>query len=325
MGFLSFHERYYREKLAYWESRTLSPAELYDLKQNLKIIDDMVDEGYTNLCSDVEKTFSGMTRMRALLHAYGEEPFPVGADALPDTVYGDTEYELSGLLDELYRRAAAERAGDNPFLARVRAYSDWIPRTPDTAYVFLFRDALLPYFRFRANGCTALYPWLISRRFLHRIAGGTDVDDEIRLPVYNALESGHTDPASFFAYCLPRIRAVLKEYPVLAECLTALLRSIPEKRILVAESGYCGTIPLLLSALDERVRFTMYTTAPYLVSPYRGRIYCERYEDMRLFETLYSQDRLLRYASFRDGRFYVRLAEDPAVVHAALGEIRYML
>ena len=325
MGFLSFHERYYREKLAYWESRTLSPAELYDLKQNLKIIDDMVDEGYTNLCNDVEKKFSGMTRMRALLHVYGEEPFPIGADALPETVYGDTEYELSELLDELYRRAAAERAGDNPFLARIRAYSDWIARTPDTAYVFLFRDALLPYFRFRADGCAVLYPWLISRRFLHGIAGGTDVDDEIRLPVYNALESGHTDPASFFAYCLPRIRAVLTEYPVLAECLTALLRSIPEKRILVVESGYCGTIPLMLSALDERVRFTMYTTAPYLVSPYCGRIFCERYEDMRLFETLYSQDRLLRYASFRDGRFYVRLAEDLAVVQAALGEIRYML
>ena len=94
---------------------------------------------------------------------------------------------------------------------------------------------------------------------------------------------------------------------------------------MVVESGFTGTLPMLLSALDDRVTFRMYTTAPFLYETYREHIFCRRYEDIRRFETLYSQDLLLRYSSFRDGRFCVRLANDPAVTERALAEIRYFL
>lgn len=49
MSFFSFNENFYRRKLEYYENRSLSNADIYEAKQLLKVLDDLTDEGYTNL------------------------------------------------------------------------------------------------------------------------------------------------------------------------------------------------------------------------------------------------------------------------------------
>ena len=58
MGFISFNENYYRRKLEDYENRLLSDADIYEAKQLLKVLDDLADEGYTNLNDQMEAHFS---------------------------------------------------------------------------------------------------------------------------------------------------------------------------------------------------------------------------------------------------------------------------
>lgn len=325
MGFLSFHERYYAGALDRLEGRALGPEEVYEAKQLLKLLDDLADEGYPALGRALEEKAGAVSRLRAILAAHGERPFSLPRRPPLRPGYGGAEAEPEALCRQLTDRAArGVQPADDPFLGDLRRYCQWLGRQPGTAYVFLLRDAFLPYLYYRSTGGGELYPWVINRDFLGQLAGpGTD--DRLRLPVYEALERGVTDFAGFSAFCKERIRAVLRDLPALEAALRALLATVRAERILVVESGYCGTVPLTLSALDDRVDFRLYTTAPYLYTVYRDRIFCRRYEQIRSFETLYAQDRLMTYAALRDGRFYVRAAGDEAIWDRAAGEAAALL
>ena len=323
MGFISFNENYYRKKLTEYENGILTDADLYEAKQLLKVLDDLADEGYTNLNDTMEARFSCLTRLRAVLQRCGEAPFPIDHERLPGSVYEREEAELEELLGKVTEEAVTH--GDvsaNPFLENIYRYCEWIGYDEDTAYVFLMRDALLPYVFFRGRDRKNLYPWLISRRFLEDITETENVDDDIRLPLYEALESGHKQFDEYCAYCREKILPVLNEHPELNTILRNLLASIRQNRIIVIESGYMGTIPMMLKALDDRVDFRLFTTAPFLYDTYGDRIFCRKYEDIRRFETVYSQDLLLRYSSFRSGKFYVNVSADESVKNHSLSEIR---
>ena len=114
---------------------------------------------------------------------------------------------------------------------------------------------------------------------------------------------------------------MLDKHPVLKNTLKELMSSLPHKKITVIESGYCGTIPMLLSAVDNRVTFKMFTTAPFLYNTYSKNIFCRKYEKIRLFETLRSQDLLMRYSSYRNKKFYIKMIDNPDVVQESLSEI----
>lgn len=49
-----------------------------------------------------------------------------------------------------------------------------------------------------------------------------------------------------------------------------------------------------------RVDLRLFTTAPFLYETYQEKIFCRKYEELRNFETVYSQDLLLRYSSYDD-------------------------
>ena len=80
MGFMSFNENYYRRKLEEYENKILSDTEIREAKQLLKVLDDLTDEGYTNLNDTMEADFSCLTRLRAVLHRCGEAPFLIDHD-----------------------------------------------------------------------------------------------------------------------------------------------------------------------------------------------------------------------------------------------------
>ena len=94
---------------------------------------------------------------------------------------------------------------------------------------------------------------------------------------------------------------------------------------MVIESGCYGTFPMLLAVLDERVDFRMFTTVPFLNDVYGKRIFTQAYEKNRLFETLYSQDKLFQFESFRNGAFYVSRKLDEQVWQKSLEEVKRML
>ena len=49
-------------------------------QQLLKVLDDLTDEGYTNLNDTMEADFSCLTKLRAVLHRCGEAPFLIDHD-----------------------------------------------------------------------------------------------------------------------------------------------------------------------------------------------------------------------------------------------------
>lgn len=146
MGFLSFNANYYETKLKRYENKNLTKDDLNEIKQLLKVLDDLTDEGYFSLNNFLEKEFSCLTRLRALLKANGEVPFSVLEKKLPETHYYEKEEELKGRIEFLTKKVRKEeRSSSHPFLQEILAYSKWIEYDENTATIFLLRDAILPY------------------------------------------------------------------------------------------------------------------------------------------------------------------------------------
>ncbi len=85
------------------------------------------------------------------------------------------------------------------FLENIYQYSKWIGYKEKTAYIFLLRDMLLPYLFFKSKSFKNIFPWLIGLKFLEDITKIKNFDDDIRLPIYEALELGHVEPQKSFS------------------------------------------------------------------------------------------------------------------------------
>jgi len=326
MSFITFNTEYYRNKIEYYSNAVLTFDEVREAKQLLKILDDLVSEGYLYLNDELEKSGFGAIQLREIISKYGETPFEVASLSDNKSCFNGRVCEVSSYIDGIMSEASnCNEVSDNPVIDELLFYSDWIKKEDDTAYVFLLRDTLIPYIYFCASGMKSVYPWMIGRRFTEIYTKEKYFDDAVREPIYNALEKGITDYSEFKQYCCSHIRQILLDHPQLANELKRLLGSIKEERIVVVESGYCGTFPLLLSALDDRVDFKMFTTAPFLKHIYKERIYTDGYEQIRNIETLYSQEMLFELFDYKDGKFFVCENTDTAVRDRALKEINKVL
>ena len=329
MGFISFHLDYYEGELKKLESSAASQETIYHTKQLLKMLDDLLDEGYTELNEALEKSCHGVSRLRKYLRNNGANPFPIYHKTITETavVYEQEEIDLSEAINELITCAKESDAeSDNAFLTELVHFCEWIGYKKDTAYIFLLRDTLLPYIYYQHHNKAIIYPWLLSRKTLTMLTGKEFVDDEIRAAITRALEVGRCDNYDDFCkMVLPDMRTTLTQYPEAESCLTDLLNTIKEKNIVVIESGCSGTFPMLLKCLDERVDVRMYTTYPYLLKVYGNRIYSPKYEENRLFETLYSQDLLFQFSALRGNHFYVRKCHNDEVRANAYAEVKNIL
>ena len=329
VGFVSFSLEYYKCEIQKLESADATPQTIYHAKQLLKMLDDLLDEGYTELNKTLEESYQGVSRLREYLRSNGAKPFPLYHKAIAETdvVYEKEEIELSMAINELVMYAEESDAeSDDAFLAELIRFCEWIGYNEDTAYIFLLRDTLLPYVYYKRNKRANIYPWLIGRKTLTMLAGKEFVDDEIRASIIKALEVGGCD--NFDDFCkmvLPDMRNSIGKYPEIENCLTDLLNAVNEKHIIVIESGCYGTFPMLLKSLDDRVDVRMYTTCPYLLNIYGNKIYSPKYEENRLFETLYSQDLFFQFSAVRDNRFYVRKCNNEKVKANAYAEVKSFL
>lgn len=329
MGFISFSLSYYEKELRQLEQEAVTEETVYKAKQLLKMLDDLLDEGYTELNEALEEACRGVSRLKQYLQQNGAEPFLIcKKDGTGEALkYSRESLELVQALDTVMEQAKCVAAGSKePFLQELIRFCEWIGYEEDTAYIFLLRDTLLPYVYYRAKGRTAVYPWLLGRKTLEHLTGKSYVDDEIRASIIKALEEEKC--SNFAKICeavLPDIRNTLSNYPEVEQSLIELLSEIKEQRILVVESGCSGTFPMLLKSLDARVDVRMYTTYPYLTEGYGDRVFTKKYEENRLFETFASQDLFYQFSDLRDGRFFVKKCESAEVEEQALEEIRAMM
>ncbi|MBE5866140.1 MAG: hypothetical protein E7292_08005 [Lachnospiraceae bacterium] len=329
MGFISFHLDYYRGELQKLDSVDATPQTIYHAKQLLKMLDDLLDEGYTELNEILEESCQGVSRLREYLRNCGVNPFSICHKTIAETdvVYEQKEMELTMAINELVMYAKeGNTESDDAFLAKLICFCEWIGYNEDTAYIFLLRDTLLPYVYYQNNKKPNIYPWLLGRKTLTMLTGKEFVDDEIRASIIKALEIGRYDNYDDFCkMVLPDMRTTIRRYPEIENCLTDLLKSIKEKHIVVIESGCSGTFPMLLKCLDERVDVRMYTTYPYLLKVYGDKIYSPKYEENRLFETMYSQDLYFQFSAIENGKFFVRKCKNKEVEKYALAEVKATL
>lgn len=328
MGFISFSLDFYKKELQKLEV-VANEETIYRAKQLLKMLDDLLDEGYTELNEKLEQTCQGVSRLRKYLKDNHAEPFPIYCKPLVETdvVYEQKSIELVEAIKELTENAKASTGvSDDAFLTELMRFCEWVGYEENTAYIFLLRDTLLPYIYYQSKNRKRIYPWLLGRKALAMLAGKEYVDDEIRASIIKALESGKCcNYEDFCGVIFPDIRASLKKYPEIENCLTALLQEIEEKHIIVVESGCSGTFPMLLMSLDDRVDMRMYTTYPYLFEVYGNKIYSSKYEENRLFETLYSQDLYFQFSDLKDGHFFITKCENKQVEENAFAEIKTIL
>lgn len=329
MSFISFSLDYYRKELQKLETAVISDETVYRAKQLLKMLDDLIDEGYTELNEKLEEVYQGVSRLRRYLQDNHATPFPIYHKPLAETdvAYEQESFELVEAIRELTENAEKSKdVSDDLFLTELKRFCKWVGYEDNTAYIFLLRDTLLPYIYYQSKNRKNIYPWLLGRKTLTKLTGMENVDDEIRASIIKALEIGKChNYEDFCGAVLPDIRATLKQYPEIGDCLTALLGEIKEKRIIVVESGCSGTFPMLLMSLDDRVDVCMYTTYPYLLEIYGDKIYSPKYEENRLFETLYSQDLYFQFSDLKDGHFFIRKCTDKEVEKNALKEIKTIL
>lgn len=325
MGFMSYSLRFYEDALLELENNSPDAQAVYRAKQLLKMLDDLVDEGYTALAESVEQEYYGVSRLRTFLRENHAEPFSVSVrEALQDkAAYYADEQELVEAISLLTEKArSTEQTSDNPFLKELLDFCNWIGYENDTAYIFLLRDTMLPYIRFLSEHRENCHPWLLGRKTLQLLTGLDNTDDDFRLSIMEALESGACRSYDeFCSFVLPDIRNKLRRYPETESFLTGLLREIKQKKLLIVESGCYGTFPMLLMSLDSRADMRMYTAVPYLADVYADRIYTRAYENNRLFETLYSQDLYFRLSGLHSGRFYVHTCRNAEIEKLALAEI----
>ena len=329
MGFISFNLEFYKNQLQKLKTASVSEETIYRAKQLLKMLDDLLDEGYAELNYKLEAAFSGVSKLRAYLEDNHVEPFPIYRKPFSaiDVTYAQCIYELTEAINELDE--SAKKSKDvccDVFLTELVDFCKWIGYEEDAAYIFLLRDTLVPYIYYQSKNRKNIYPWLLGRKTLTKLTGKENVDDEIRSSIIKALEFGQCgNYKDFCDMVLPDIRSALKQYPEVEKCLITLLGGIKEKHIIVVESGCSGTFPMLLMSLDDRVDLRMYTTYPYLLEIYGDKIYSSKYENSRLFETLYSQDLYFRFSDLRDGKFFVEKCNNTEIEKHAITEIKTIL
>ena len=148
MGFITFNLSYYEKELQQLETKVATAESIYKAKQLLKMLDDLLDEGYTELNETLEKTYQGVSRLKKYLQKNGAEPFGIGKKKVAEEQlqYSEETLELVQALDTIMAQANQVTADSKEsFLQDLRRFCEWIGYEEDTAYVFLLRDTLLPY------------------------------------------------------------------------------------------------------------------------------------------------------------------------------------
>ncbi len=129
MDFISFNLKFYKNELQKLQTSTVSEKTIYRAKQLLKMLDDLLDEGYMDLNNKLEEAYSGVSRLRSYLKKNNAESFPIYRKPFSETdvAYERQSYELTAAIKELVENAEKSTdVADDAFLSELIDFCKWI-------------------------------------------------------------------------------------------------------------------------------------------------------------------------------------------------------
>ncbi len=337
MGFISYSVRFLQERIRMYESQHPKQAPqnmVHEAKVLLKFLEDVKDEGYHKSYELISEKTDAIKRLNSFILENNETPFTMEKfSKKPNLNYKNKNYDLHEYLNYLKMQMNSEGC----LLDKVPVvfydilnYSQNIFNLANssTAYCFLLRDTLLSYLAFEKwnnEHKFTTYPMLVGRKYLSFFDNKDndfDVYQKIQDIIFDALDCGFNNLSDIKFYLKKEITANYN-FKKLINSLKSMLDKIKQESIMIVESGYIGTIPLLLSTLDDRVDFRLFTTIPYFYEVYKEKFFTYEFQKLRLFETIYCQDALFKIFSVDDtGKINVCDTSDCFVWEQALTELR---
>lgn len=337
MSFISYSVKFFHERMNLYESKYSQKAPenvVHEAKVLLKFLEDIKDEGHQESYDFINEKTNAVNRLNFFISKNNDTPFYMEKFAVKSvSKYKDEEYSLDYYLDFLKSQmnSSGQLLNTVPLVFYdILNYSRNIFQSAnsDTAYCFLLRDTLFPYLAFETWNVDhkfAAYPLFISRNYLSFFDcenSNFNLYSEIQNIMFDALDKDIKNFNDFNIYIKNKIK-LRKEFKKLINSLDNILNKINQENIMIVESGYIGTIPILLCSLDDRVDFRLFTTIPYFYKVYKNKFFTYEFQKIRLFETIQCQDALFKISSVNDNGI-ARVCEitDNPVKKYALAELR---
>ncbi len=311
MSFISYSIRFFNERIYLYESKYSLKAPrniLHEAKVLLKFLEDIKDEGYQKSYDFINEKTNAVDRLTSFILKNDGTPFLMEKFTVdPVSEYKVEQYNLDEYLCFLKDQMSIGKHILDPVptvFYDILNYSRAIfeSANSDTAYCFLLRDTLLPYLSFEKwniDNKLIAHPLFISRKYLSFFDCGNnnfDIYSGIQDIIFDTLDNDITNFSDFKSCIRKRIKSK-SEFKELINLLKGIMDSIKQENIMIIESGYIGTIPILLSSIDDRVDFRLFTTIPYFYEVYKGKFFTDEFQKIRLFETIRCQDALFKLAS----------------------------
>ena len=340
MGFLDYNVKFLSDRLKMYESEYISddntPKEiLHEAKVMLKFLADVNDEGYRQTYCYINDKIDAVSRLKQFIISHGDKPFDEEQTSVKKFIYDTKQQNLDTYLNNLIKNIPDEqnllRKTPDIFYDVLNYCSDLFRDTDcKTEYCFLLRDTLLPYLAFKfwdKHNKISIRPIFVSRKYLSffdKIQADNSLYGEIQNYIFDCLACGITNLADL-VYYVRKIIFSKNHFRQLIKSLNTELSKIDKEKILVIESGYIGTIPVLLSCLDNRVDFRLFTTLPYFYDVYRNKFFTFAFEKMRRFETIICQDALFQISSISDSNIKIVETDNLTIKNLALTQLRIWL
>jgi hypothetical protein len=341
LDFITYNINWYKNKISYFEEVEKDKAaeeSIHEAKIMHKLLEDLLDEGYTLTYEYFQNELQATERLSAFLNINNSSPFSDIKRNAADKSISFSSKEI--LIDDFIkqnmlitenkkfsRNSISYNQDINDTLKIIFDFSRWIFKSvnKDTAVIFLLRDTLLPYLAFLYwNKDTAIkaYPFIIGRSTLSQFGDADELYNKILDAVYSALQNYNDFSQPFQETAADIIRESLINNIPLYNKLAALLSGISQTNICVVESGMHGTMPLLLKSVDDRINnIKLFTTIPCFYNAWDNCYFTKKYEYLRLFETLFCQDSWFRFSSIKETGFYISENNNMNIKEFALYEI----
>ena len=331
MDFVSYTVKFLNQRLEFYESKN-STEFIFEAKILLKFLEDIKDEGYRESYEFINKSTKAINRLKSFIKRNNDTPFKMEKHTLKNNLtYKKDLYELDEYLNCLKGKMKSSKSkliNIPEIFYDILEYSKYIFKSAkqDTAYCFLLRDTLLSFFAFESwndNNKHSAYPLFISRKYLSFFdikEKKFDVYNEIQNIIFTGLDKGIDNFDDMKIYVREQLLSE-KNFDKLIKSLKNILNKIKKKNIMIIESGYIGTILMLLSALDDRVDFRLFSTIPFFYEVYSGKYYTDEFQKLRSFETIQCQDALFKLDSIQDDKIKVQEVNDNETKIQAFAEL----
>ncbi len=337
MGFISYSVSFLQKRIHVYESNYSEQAPqsiVHEAKVLLKFLEDLKDEGYYKSYEFINEQTNAIKRLNSFILKNHESPFAMEKfSKKPTSNYKSQNYDFYKYLNFLKLQIKSVGCTLNRVPAvfyDILRYSQDVfnSATSNTAYCFLLRDTLLSYLAFEKwndERKFTTYPMLIGRKYLSFFDNKNnnfDVYQKIQDIIFDALDCGFNNLSDIKFYLKKEITSNYN-FKKLVNSLKSMMDRIKQESVMIVESGYIGTIPLLLSALDDRVDFRLFTTIPYFYELYKEKFFTYEFQKLRLFETIYCQNNLFKISSVDNtGNISVCATSDGFVKKQAFAELR---